>query len=129
MEHFKMADVVQIKKTRTRAGRIVSWSEFEPLLSQLRQKLNCGQHEAMQYLGYAGSTHVVVWRKEDEVPILAVNAIKWVLYESGSVAPQKVIKQFDLNELSRLFALASGIPIPEDQRRAIIAKLAGELAR
>lgn len=130
MEQFKMADVVQIKKARTRAGRVVSWSELEPLLSQLRQKLGCSKQEAMQYLGYAGGSHLDAWRKLDEVPILAMNSIKWVLHEAGvaPVAP-KAVPHFTHDEMAQMFALAMGYIIPEAERKALLGKLAGELAR
>lgn len=84
----------------------------------------------MQYLGYAGGTHGSAWRKEDEVPILAMNAIKWVLHEAGTspVVP-KAVRHFTHDEIAQLFALAMGYIIPEAERKALIGKLAGELAR
>lgn len=126
-EAFKMAEVINIK--RKYGSGSVPWHEFEPMLNQLRNKLDCNQQEALQYMGYAGATHLNEWRKKGSVPILAVNSIKWILSEAGIAAERPIVRQFSPDELALLFGLANGFSVPDDKRRAIIGKLAMELAR
>ena len=111
---------------RSRALRtLVPWSEYEPTFTRLRQALGgASASAAMGIIGYAGGTHLAAWKREG-VPILAVNATRWCLHDLGGTAPKERQREvFSHAELARLFALASGIPIPDEQRREVIGKIA-----
>ncbi len=126
----QLSEVVTISKRReSRRERLVPWSEFEPLLSRLRQALDASQNEACQYVGYSGGTMITTWRNEG-VPIVAVNAFKWALHDLGqpALAP-KAPRVFTPDELGNLLNAVLGNPVRDAERAALIAKIAGELAR
>lgn len=121
----EMAEVHKLDTSKKRGrGNLITWNEFEPLLSQLRQLLNCNNEEAMQHVGYAGGTHVATWRKSNEVPILAKNAICWLIQECRATPKVKESIGFSHVELSHIFAALNNITISEEQRKKLINKTA-----
>ncbi len=126
------ANLANSSRRTNRAERVVPWSEFDPLLSQLRQALGNNVSEIMRVMGYAGGTHVAEWRRSGTVPILAMNAAKWLLHELKLPMPapeRKPIRQFDHAELKTLFALVIGLPVPAELTKSLSAKIAAELSR
>lgn len=128
----KLSEVVHISKRReSRKGRVVPLAEFEPYFNQLRTALDASQDEAGRHMGYGGGSMFSTWREEG-VPIVALNAIRWCLLDLKQevIAPVRPTpRQFTFDELTDLFDAVRDRPLPEDARRAIIKKLAAELAR
>jgi hypothetical protein len=108
-------------------SRLVPYEEFGALFSQLRQALgNNKTAESMEYVGYAGASHVSEWKRKGKVPVLAMNAIRGVLAELR-IAPQaRVIRPFSIDELALMFTCI--MKSDEPRRGALLAKLAKELA-
>lgn len=110
------------------AHQIAPLSEFEPLLSQLRQALDCNNNEAMEHIGYAGASHLSEWRRTGQAATLGINAAKGVLAELGHtpVIP-KATSPFTIEEMSQLFALCIGVALPKEQLAPLMRKLAREM--
>jgi hypothetical protein len=125
----------------TRHSQRVPFEQFEPLLIRIRQAYNCSQKDALQLMGYNGSSVYAAWG-ESGAPVTAVNAAKGVLADLGEgnsvvieqpalpmAVPVEAERQFGFDELSHLFAALHGIALPQEAHRALIRKLAREIAR
>lgn len=114
-------------KTRSRVE--VPFEEFEALITQLRNLNNdCSQSEAMRLIGYEGST-IAGWRNSNKVPIVAMNAINWVLHQigiHGEIKPQRTTLSFE--EQANLFGCLQGFELSEVKRKELTKKLATILA-
>lgn len=104
--------------------RLTTWDKFEPLLSQLRQKMDCTNHEALQLIGYSGATMFAEWKRRG-VPILAINAAVGVLSELGEKPNRRPSIKWTYEELSAIFAVLNGIEVPN--RRNLARKIAAEM--
>jgi DNA-binding XRE family transcriptional regulator len=104
--------------------RLTTWDKFEPLLSQIRQKMDCTQDEAFKFLGYSGATMCALWKKRG-VPILAVNAAVGVLSDLGEKPNRRAPLKWTYEELSSIFAVLNGIEIPN--RKNLARKIAAEM--
>lgn len=123
----QLADVVTFSKRKeSRKERVIPWADFEPLLSQLRQAADCNQEEAMRLIGYGGGTMINTWKKEG-APILAVNALRYILADLNVPQEKKVEKQFSFDELTALFAALQGWHVEDDVKRALTKKIAREM--
>jgi hypothetical protein len=106
--------------------RLTTWDKFDPLLSQLRQKMDCSNDEALQLIGYSGATMISAWRKRG-VPILAVNAAVGVLSELGEKPIRRRRESWTYEEWSLIFATLNGIEVHRDNRRNLARKVAAEI--
>lgn len=123
----QLADVVTFSKRReSRKERVIPWNEFEPYLNQLRTQSNCSIDEAMRICGYSGGTMLSQWRQQG-APILALNAIRWVLHDLQIPAPAaKAEKQFAYGDLLTILGALAQAPT---QDRGLIAIVAKEIAK
>ena len=116
------------KADRQSERQFLPLEEFEPLLNKLRELTNCSLNEALRAVGYAGGTHWSDWQRKKTVPLLAMNAIKWVLYDYARIDSGPSKTSFTLDEQTDVLLLMRGFPIKEENRRAIIKKIAAALA-
>jgi hypothetical protein len=116
-----LAEVVTLKQTQT-----VPWHEFEPLLARARQALGWTNAEITKAVGYDSSSQASAWQKQGKVATRAKYALLGLLAERDVKNERNV---FTHAELSRLFAVLANIPVPEAERKALVAKIAKELAK
>jgi hypothetical protein len=109
---------------RKRSRAIVSWEEFEPHYIELKNATKGSDLEIMQLIGYAGGSHTAMWRKEG-VPTIALNAIKWVLYDLNLPIAETPKAQFSQETLGMLFdAVRSSPKLDAHERSDLIKQLA-----
>lgn len=124
----QLSEVVTFsKRAQSRKERIVPWAEFEPFLNQLRQALGCNNDDAMRTVGYGGGTTIAAW-KRDGVPILALNAIRYVLHDLQIPLEEKksaVVRQFSRYDLLMILSALAKEP---EQNSTLITSIAKEIA-
>ena len=121
-----VARVVPMKRERRQS---VPLSEIEPLINQLRTAMNCNMDEALRLIGYAGGSHYSEWKQKNVVPVLAMNAIKWVLHDLHQEPVRKTETNFNFDELTDLFAALRGLPIGDKEKRALLKKVAAAIVQ
>lgn len=123
-----VAKVTPLKKNRS----TVPWAEFEPYWNQLRAAGDYNQEEGMKAIGYTGGSHLSVWKNSNEVPAIALAAIRWALHEMKVDLPKKRGAKpmvFSLDQLSTLFDLTRGRAISDRERRVMVKTLAQAIAQ
>lgn len=73
---------------------------------------------------------VSTWRSEG-VPVIAVNAFKWVLHDLKQEVPPTARPRsvFTPDELGHMLNAVLGNPVRDAERAALVKKIAAELAR
>ena len=123
----QLADIATFSKRKaSRKERIVPWLDFEPYLNQLRTKASCTTTEALQLIGYGGATQLSNWRREG-VPLIALNAIRYILHDMNIEVERPAVKQFTFDELTGLFAALQSWTLPDDTRKALVKRVAREI--
>lgn len=108
----------------------VPFSDVEPLLNLLKNSMGIEETELLRTVGYSSNIANQEWRKEQKVPLRAKYALLGLAAELKLKMEQKPIRQFTFKELTLLFAVLSGMEfsVDEGDRRALVAKIAAELA-
>jgi hypothetical protein len=106
-------------------SQLVSWDEFAVELSKVTAHYKMSYYDAMQLLGYADNSNLSAWKNSGKAPLLALNAAKWVAHDAGAPQAPKLTE----TDISRIFAVLAGIPIPPEQMHELRGKLATQLSQ
>lgn len=106
-------------------SQLVPWNAFAVELAKVIEHYKASHHDAMQLIGYAGNSNLSAWKNSGKAPLLALNAARWVAHDAG--APQA--PKLDNTDISRIFAVLAGIPIPPEHLHELRGKLATQLSQ
>ncbi len=99
----------------------VPFEEFNDLLQTAMDKFGTKQSALMTSIGYSDSV-VSAWRNKGEAPLCAKYSLLGLLSTSDDRQAQ-----FTFDELTALFTVLQGWPIPADVRKALTRVIARNL--